>query len=156
MSSTVLFIFAMIDNLLLLFVNIYNVSENDVQQQRFLSLRLDHYVIGFGRRSDECSTMLWKTESSRKSNRKKTVKKFCFLQTFFPEAALHVVLTVFFIFYEHWFLFLFNVPIDLWFLYKFMRKQPGQLGIFDPLEINNRRNIKTNMRVRRKNSSIDE
>ena len=64
------------------------------------------------------------------------------------------MLTVLLLFTEHWFLFLFNVPVDLWFLYRYMRKQPGQLGIFDPLEINNRRNIKTNMRVRRTDRTI--
>lgn len=30
----------------------------------------------------------------------------------------------------------------------YFKRQPGQLGIYDPLEINNRRNIKTSMRVR--------
>ncbi len=83
-----------------------------------------------------------------------------------PEIVLHITLTILFIFTNHWFLFIFNVPLDLWFAYKFVfalwfhihlyfilfsryfKRQPGQLGIYDPLEINNRRNIKTNMRVR--------
>jgi hypothetical protein len=33
-------------------------------------------------------------------------------------------------------------------LLRYLKRQPGQLGIYDPLEINNRRNIKLSMRVR--------
>ena len=33
-------------------------------------------------------------------------------------------------------------------LLSYLKRQPGQLGIYDPLEINNRRNIKLSMRVR--------
>ncbi len=39
-------------------------------------------------------------------------------QTFIPEIALHITLTVFFLLSNHWFLVLLNIPLDLWFAYK--------------------------------------
>ncbi|CAF0840950.1 unnamed protein product [Didymodactylos carnosus] len=66
---------------------------------------------------------------------------------FLPEAGLHLLLTILFLFNGNWFVFLLNVPMDLWSIYKyFMRqKSPGQLGYYDPLEINNNRKIKSHM-----------
>ncbi|CAF1190207.1 unnamed protein product [Rotaria sordida] len=114
MSMTaLLFGFAMIDNLLLLFINIYNIITLSDLEIDLMNVR----------------------QACNKLN-----------QTFLPEVALHVMLTVFFIFNNNWFIFILNVVLDLWFAYKYFKRQPGQLGIYDPLEINNRRNIKANMR----------
>ena len=72
--SALLFSFAIIDNLLLLFVNIYNVSER--RGRSFSPVpRLDHHAIGFGGRSDECSTMLRETKPSRETGER------CFQRT---------------------------------------------------------------------------
>ncbi|UJR31437.1 hypothetical protein I4U23_018930 [Adineta vaga] len=114
-----LFGFAMVDNLLLLFINIYNIITLSDLETDLMNVR-------------QCCTKL--------------------NQTLLPEFALHIMLTIFFIFSNHWFLFLFNVPLDLWFAFKCLKRQPGQLGFYDPLEINNRIRIAAKMRV---NTSID-
>ncbi|CAF1373724.1 unnamed protein product [Adineta steineri] len=115
MSMTaLLFGFAMIDNILLLLINIYNIITLSDLETDLMNVR-------------QCCTKL--------------------NQTFLPEIALHVMLTVFFIFSHHWLLFLLNVCLDLWFAYVYFKRQPGQLGIYDPLEINNRQRIKAKMRM---------
>ncbi|CAF1014283.1 unnamed protein product [Adineta ricciae] len=103
----------MIDNLLLLFINIYNIITLSDLETELLNVR-------------SCCTKLD--------------------QTFLPEFILHLISTIFFVFGGHWFLFLFNVPVDLWFAYKCLNRQPGQIGFYDPLEINSRIRIKAKMR----------
>ncbi|CAF4577180.1 unnamed protein product [Rotaria sp. Silwood1] len=110
MSMTaLLFAFAMIDNLLLLFINIYNIITLSDLEIDVINVR----------------------QACNKLN-----------QTFLPEVVLHVILTVFFIFNNNWFIFILNIVLDLW----YFKRQPGQLGFYDPLEINNRRNIKAHMK----------
>ncbi|CAF3749976.1 unnamed protein product [Rotaria sp. Silwood1] len=114
MSMTaLLFAFAMIDNLLLLFINIYNIITLSDLEIDIINVR----------------------QACNKLN-----------QTFLPEVVLHIILTVFFIFNNNWFIFILNIVLDLWFAYKYFKRQPGQLGFYDPLEINNRRNIKAHMK----------
>ncbi|CAF0925987.1 unnamed protein product, partial [Didymodactylos carnosus] len=66
---------------------------------------------------------------------------------FLPEVFLHLLLTILFVFNGNWFVFLLNVPMDMWSVYKYFKRQksPGQLGYYDPLEINNNRKIKSHM-----------
>ncbi|CAF3168351.1 unnamed protein product [Rotaria sp. Silwood2] len=110
--TALLYGFAMIDNLLLLFINIYNIITLSDLEIDLMNVR----------------------QACHKLN-----------QTFLPEVALHVMLTVFFIFNNNWIIFILNAILDLWFAYKYFKRQPGQLGIYDPLEINNRRSIKSHM-----------
>ncbi|CAF0943009.1 unnamed protein product [Adineta ricciae] len=111
----------MIDNLLLLFINIYNIITLSDLETELLNVR-------------SCCTKLD--------------------QTFLPEFILHLISTIFFVFGGHWFLFLFNVPVDLWFAYKCLNRQPGQIGFYDPLEINSRIRIKAKMRHQYSTSTV--
>ncbi|CAF3352506.1 unnamed protein product [Rotaria socialis] len=112
--AALLFGFAMVDNILLLFISVYNIITLSDLEIDIINVR------------QACSKLN---------------------QTFLPEVALHVILTVLFIINNNWFLFIFNILLDFWFVYKYFKRQPGQLGVYDPLELNNRRSIKANMRV---------
>lgn len=63
-----------------------------------------------------------------------------------PEILAHGLLTVLLIVHWHWILFLINLPMICWQVYKYMTVPSGNLGIYDPTEIHNRGNLKKHMR----------
>ncbi|XP_043543316.1 protein cornichon homolog 4 [Chiloscyllium plagiosum] len=46
----------------------------------------------------------------------------------------------------HWFIFLLNLPISGWNLYRYLAVPCGNVGVFDPTEIHNRGQLKTHMK----------
>ncbi|MED6249451.1 Protein cornichon 4 [Ilyodon furcidens] len=46
----------------------------------------------------------------------------------------------------HWFIFLLNMPVAAWNIYRYMRIPMGNMGVFDPTEIHNRGLLKSYMK----------
>jgi hypothetical protein len=63
-----------------------------------------------------------------------------------PEIVAHVILMLAVLIAGHWLLFLLNVPLLAWHLYRYLLKPSGNLGVFDPAEIYNRHLLKSYMK----------
>ncbi|CAF5222114.1 unnamed protein product [Rotaria magnacalcarata] len=83
--AALLFGFAMVDNILLLFISVYNIITLSDLEIDIINVR------------QACSKLN---------------------QTFLPEVALHVILTVLFIISNNWLIFILNILLDFWFVYK--------------------------------------
>lgn len=46
----------------------------------------------------------------------------------------------------HWFIFLLNLPVATWNIYRFIMVPSGNMGVFDPTEIHNRGQLKSHMK----------
>uniref|UniRef100_A0A8C9L4U9 Cornichon family AMPA receptor auxiliary protein 4 n=1 Tax=Pavo cristatus TaxID=9049 RepID=A0A8C9L4U9_PAVCR len=71
---------------------------------------------------------------------------FVCLQWVVPEVIGHAVVTVLMLISLHWFIFLLNLPIATWNIYRFIMVPSGNMGVFDPTEIHNRGQLKSHMK----------
>ncbi|XP_039974770.1 protein cornichon homolog 4 isoform X2 [Xiphias gladius] len=46
----------------------------------------------------------------------------------------------------HWFIFLLNLPVAAWNIYRHVKVPMGNMGVFDPTEIHNRGQLKSHMK----------
>ncbi|XP_042704503.2 protein cornichon homolog 4 isoform X1 [Chrysemys picta bellii] len=63
-----------------------------------------------------------------------------------PELIGHTIVTVLMLISLHWFIFLLNLPVATWNIYRFIMVPSGNLGVFDPTEIHNRGQLKSHMK----------
>ncbi|XP_048387308.1 protein cornichon homolog 4 isoform X1 [Stegostoma tigrinum] len=63
-----------------------------------------------------------------------------------PELVAIGIVTVLMFVSMHWFIFLLNLPIAGWNLYRYLAVPCGNVGVFDPTEIHNRGQLKTHMK----------
>ncbi|XP_060711528.1 protein cornichon homolog 4 isoform X1 [Chiloscyllium punctatum] len=63
-----------------------------------------------------------------------------------PELVAVGLVTVLMFVSMHWFIFLLNLPISGWNLYRYLAVPCGNVGVFDPTEIHNRGQLKTHMK----------
>ncbi|KAJ7426984.1 Protein cornichon 4 [Willisornis vidua] len=72
-----------------------------------------------------------------------------FLSVYFwvvPEVIGHAVVTVLMLISLHWFIFLLNLPVATWNIYRYIMVPSGNMGVFDPTEIHNRGQLKSHMK----------
>ncbi|GAB5583309.1 protein cornichon homolog 4 isoform X1 [Prionailurus iriomotensis] len=88
-----------------------------------------------------------------------------FLSWVIPELTGHTVVTVLMLVSLHWFIFLLNLPVATWNIYRtklmkevifgkiswerrvaFIMVPSGNMGVFDPTEIHNRGQLKSHMK----------
>ncbi|NWX83625.1 CNIH4 protein, partial [Nothoprocta ornata] len=63
-----------------------------------------------------------------------------------PELVGHAIVTVLMLISLHWFIFLLNLPVATWNIYRFIMVPSGNMGVFDPTEIHNRGQLKSHMK----------
>ncbi|TKC42492.1 hypothetical protein EI555_001510 [Monodon monoceros] len=63
-----------------------------------------------------------------------------------PELVGHTIVTVLMLISLHWFIFLLNLPVATWNIYRFVMVPSGNMGVFDPTEIHNRGQLKSHMK----------
>uniref|UniRef100_A0A8C0AZ08 Cornichon family AMPA receptor auxiliary protein 4 n=1 Tax=Buteo japonicus TaxID=224669 RepID=A0A8C0AZ08_9AVES len=63
-----------------------------------------------------------------------------------PEVIGHAVVTVLMLISLHWFIFLLNLPVATWNIYRYIMVPSGNMGVFDPTEIHNRGQLKSHMK----------
>ncbi|CAL1291633.1 unnamed protein product [Larinioides sclopetarius] len=63
-----------------------------------------------------------------------------------PEMVAQGVVTLLLLIEWHWILFLINLPMTCWQVYKYLTVPSGNFGVYDPTEIHNRGNLKQHMR----------
>ncbi|KFM57989.1 Protein cornichon-like protein, partial [Stegodyphus mimosarum] len=63
-----------------------------------------------------------------------------------PEMVAQGIITGLLLIEWHWILFLINLPMTCWQVYKKLMVPSGNFGIYDPTEIHNRGNLKQHMR----------
>lgn len=63
-----------------------------------------------------------------------------------PETIAHGVITVLLLITFHWILFIINLPMIAWQIYKITSVPSGNFGVYDPTEIHNRGNLRKHMR----------
>ncbi|XP_036058552.1 protein cornichon homolog 4 isoform X1 [Onychomys torridus] len=63
-----------------------------------------------------------------------------------PELIGHTTVTVLMLVSLHWFIFLLNLPVATWNIYRFIMVPSGNMGVFDPTEIHNRGQLKSHMK----------
>ncbi|ERE72961.1 putative protein cornichon-like protein [Cricetulus griseus] len=63
-----------------------------------------------------------------------------------PELTGHTIVTVLMLASLHWFIFLLNLPVATWNIYRFIMVPSGNMGVFDPTEIHNRGQLKSHMK----------
>jgi len=63
-----------------------------------------------------------------------------------PELIGHTIVTVLMLVSLHWFIFLLNLPVATWNIYRFIMVPSGNMGVFDPTEIHNRGQLKSHMK----------
>ncbi|XP_077138300.1 protein cornichon homolog 4 [Ranitomeya variabilis] len=63
-----------------------------------------------------------------------------------PELVGHTLVSVLMLVSLHWFIFLLNLPVAVWNIYRFIMVPSGNLGVFDPTEIHNRGQLKSHMK----------
>ncbi|KAM4678694.1 protein cornichon homolog 4 isoform 1-T1 [Amazona ochrocephala] len=63
-----------------------------------------------------------------------------------PEVIGHAVVTVLMLISLHWFIFLLNLPVATWNIYRYIMVPCGNMGVFDPTEIHNRGQLKSHMK----------
>ncbi|TRZ26049.1 hypothetical protein HGM15179_001021 [Zosterops borbonicus] len=63
-----------------------------------------------------------------------------------PELIGHAVVTVLMLISLHWFIFLLNLPVATWNIYRYIMVPSGNMGVFDPTEIHNRGQLKSHMK----------
>ncbi|MXQ81983.1 hypothetical protein E5288_WYG004979 [Bos mutus] len=63
-----------------------------------------------------------------------------------PELVGHTLVTVLMLISLHWFIFLLNLPVAAWNIYRYIMVPSGNMGVFDPTEIHNRGQLKSHMK----------
>ncbi|XP_033053447.1 protein cornichon homolog 4 isoform X2 [Trachypithecus francoisi] len=63
-----------------------------------------------------------------------------------PELIGHTIVTVLMLISLHWFIFLLNLPVATWNIYRYIMVPSGNMGVFDPTEIHNRGQLKSHMK----------
>ncbi|KAB0376941.1 hypothetical protein FD755_011385 [Muntiacus reevesi] len=63
-----------------------------------------------------------------------------------PELVGHTLVTVLMLISLHWFIFLLNLPVASWNIYRYIMVPSGNMGVFDPTEIHNRGQLKSHMK----------
>ncbi|XP_063469497.1 protein cornichon homolog 4 isoform X3 [Symphalangus syndactylus] len=63
-----------------------------------------------------------------------------------PELIGHTIVTVLLLISLHWFIFLLNLPVATWNIYRYIMVPSGNMGVFDPTEIHNRGQLKSHMK----------
>ncbi|XP_042300852.1 protein cornichon homolog 4 isoform X1 [Sceloporus undulatus] len=63
-----------------------------------------------------------------------------------PELIGHTLVTVLMLISLHWFIFLLNLPVATWNIYRYIMVPSGNMGVFDPTEIHNRGQLKSHMK----------
>ncbi|XP_008579572.1 PREDICTED: protein cornichon homolog 4 isoform X2 [Galeopterus variegatus] len=63
-----------------------------------------------------------------------------------PELIGHTIVTMLMLVSLHWFIFLLNLPVATWNIYRFIMVPSGNMGVFDPTEIHNRGQLKSHMK----------
>ncbi|EDL94851.1 similar to Protein HSPC163 (predicted), isoform CRA_b [Rattus norvegicus] len=63
-----------------------------------------------------------------------------------PELVGHTFVTVLMLVSLHWVIFLLNLPVATWNIYRFIMVPSGNMGVFDPTEIHNRGQLKSHMK----------
>ncbi|KAF7254365.1 hypothetical protein EYD10_00084 [Varanus komodoensis] len=63
-----------------------------------------------------------------------------------PELVGHTMVTVLMLISLHWFIFLLNLPVATWNIYRYIMVPSGNMGVFDPTEIHNRGQLKSHMK----------
>lgn len=63
-----------------------------------------------------------------------------------PELVGHTIVTVLMLVSLHWVIFLLNLPVATWNIYRFIMVPSGNMGVFDPTEIHNRGQLKSHMK----------
>uniref|UniRef100_A0A5F5PN80 Cornichon family AMPA receptor auxiliary protein 4 n=1 Tax=Equus caballus TaxID=9796 RepID=A0A5F5PN80_HORSE len=73
-------------------------------------------------------------------------EKDWFTRWVIPELIGHAIVTVLMLISLHWFIFLLNLPVATWNIYRFIMVPSGNMGVFDPTEIHNRGQLKSHMK----------
>ncbi|XP_008266579.2 protein cornichon homolog 4 isoform X3 [Oryctolagus cuniculus] len=68
------------------------------------------------------------------------------LEWVIPELIGHTIVAVLMLISLHWFIFLLNLPVATWNIYRFIMVPSGNMGVFDPTEIHNRGQLKSHMK----------
>ncbi|XP_029590866.1 protein cornichon homolog 4 isoform X3 [Salmo trutta] len=63
-----------------------------------------------------------------------------------PELVGQALATVLMLVSLHWFVFLLNLPVAAWDMYRVWKVPMGNMGVFDPTEIHNRGQLKSHMK----------
>uniref|UniRef100_A0A6Q2Y610 Uncharacterized protein n=2 Tax=Esox lucius TaxID=8010 RepID=A0A6Q2Y610_ESOLU len=63
-----------------------------------------------------------------------------------PEMVGQSLATVLMLVSLHWFVFLLNLPVAAWNMYRYLMVPMGNMGVFDPTEIHNRGQLKSHMK----------
>lgn len=63
-----------------------------------------------------------------------------------PELVGQALTTVLMLVSMHWFVFLLNLPVAAWNVFRFVKVPMGNMGVFDPTEIHNRGQLKSHMK----------
>nr|XP_042114667.1 protein cornichon homolog 4 isoform X1 [Peromyscus maniculatus bairdii] len=74
------------------------------------------------------------------------VPSFFLCRWVIPELIGHTIVTVLMLVSLHWFIFLLNLPVATWNIYRFIMVPSGNMGVFDPTEIHNRGQLKSHMK----------
>uniref|UniRef100_A0A7N8XMS0 Cornichon family AMPA receptor auxiliary protein 4 n=1 Tax=Mastacembelus armatus TaxID=205130 RepID=A0A7N8XMS0_9TELE len=63
-----------------------------------------------------------------------------------PEMVGQCLSTMLMLVSMHWFIFLLNLPVAVWNIYRYVKVPMGNTGVFDPTEIHNRGQLKSHMK----------
>ncbi|XP_051981078.1 protein cornichon homolog 4-like [Xyrauchen texanus] len=63
-----------------------------------------------------------------------------------PEMIGQALATVLMLVSMHWFVFLLNLPVSSWNVYRYVKVPMGNMGVYDPTEIHNRGQLKSHMK----------
>ncbi|XP_075897054.1 protein cornichon homolog 4 isoform X1 [Nelusetta ayraudi] len=63
-----------------------------------------------------------------------------------PEMVGQCLSTMLMLVSMHWFIFLLNLPVAAWNIYRYLKVPMGNMGVFDPTEIHNRGQLKSHMK----------
>ncbi|KAM3615294.1 uncharacterized protein V6R79_026174 [Siganus canaliculatus] len=63
-----------------------------------------------------------------------------------PEMIGQCLSTMLMLVSMHWFIFLLNLPVGAWNIYRYLKVPMGNMGVFDPTEIHNRGQLKSHMK----------
>ncbi|XP_067247861.1 protein cornichon homolog 4 isoform X2 [Chanodichthys erythropterus] len=63
-----------------------------------------------------------------------------------PEMIGQALATVLMLVSMHWFVFLLNLPVASWNVYRYVKVPMGNMGVYDPTEIHNRGQLKSHMK----------
>ncbi|XP_053919106.1 protein cornichon homolog 4 isoform X2 [Cuculus canorus] len=115
--ESVVFIFSLIDCCALIFLSVYFLGDQFLKKQEFLCSLIQSCL-------QSLLSGTWVV----------------------PEVIGHAVVTVLMLISLHWFIFLLNLPVATWNIYRYIMVPSGNMGVFDPTEIHNRGQLKSHMK----------